>query len=76
MIVDPASLDQQYWQTRQSAVCDAQGYFTFRDLPDGEYYLETEITWSVVGNYFPEGGAIGKLIRISGGKLHEVVLSA
>jgi len=62
-----------YYRTDQRTICDAQGFFTFRNLPDGHYYVSTAITW-MVGNYH-QGGSLMQQIKLDGGDVKEIVLS-
>ncbi len=63
-------------EARRTAVADADGRFTFTDLPAGKYFVRTSVTWEI-GNYNPtQGGLVGKAVTISDGKTTEVVLNA
>lgn len=53
--------------------CDAQGYFSFNNVKDGDYYVVTTITWNA-GN-MATGGTMIKKVSVSGGKTTEIVLS-
>lgn len=64
-----------FHKARKSAVADADGRFKLLNLPDGKYYVLTEVTWEV-GGYTPtQGGLVGKLIEVQNGQATEVILS-
>lgn len=63
----------EYLSLTKSDVCDPQGYFTFSDLNDGEYFITTAITW-IIGNS-TQGGALMKHVSLEGGETKKVVLT-
>lgn len=63
-----------YQLNTKTAVCDAQGFFSFPDLADGEFFVTTWITWQV-NAYVPEGGGLMKRISLKGGKTENIVLA-
>ena len=63
-----------YLQATKKTTCDAQGYFTFDNVGDGEWYAMTTITWKT-NDYIPEGGNLAKLITVKGGETVNIVLS-
>jgi hypothetical protein len=46
----------------RKADCDRDGYFTFDGLPDGEWFVSTEITWRDEGDR--RGGTFGKIVDV------------
>jgi hypothetical protein len=66
--------DYFYITTSQTKRCDAQGYFSFTDLPDGSFYMVTLITWRV-SEYRSAGGALMERITLENGENGEVVLT-
>ncbi len=58
----------------KTTTCDPQGFFTFSNLPDGEYYVWTSVQWTV--GYSSQGGYLAKRVTLKGGQLVEVVLTA
>ena len=64
----------EYQALRQSRICDAQGYFKFEEIPDGEYFLVTAITWLAGTNNY-QGGGLMQRVEVKGGKTADVVLS-
>lgn len=65
--------NEDYLKLFRNTTCDAQGYFSFNNVKDGDYYVVTTIMWSV-GNA-PTGGSMIKKVSVSGGKTTEIVLS-
>ena len=66
--------DQAYLDASINATCDAQGFLSFRNLPDGEYYIVVGIQWHVSG-YAVQGGGLMKRVALAGGDAVEVVLA-
>ena len=58
-------------------VANAQGNFTFKNVPPGDYFITTEVTWSVVvsGLVTTTGGVIAKPITVRDGQETEVILT-
>lgn len=56
---------------------DASGNFEFTDLPDGEYLLETNITWEIPGVYgsTTTGGRVTRYVAVRDGKPVRVMLT-
>ena len=68
------SLDPpEYMVFRRKSTCDALGFFKFEEVPDGEYFLTTAITWSVGSS--TQGGFLMLRVEVKGGKTIEVVLA-
>lgn len=64
-----------YLQAHVSRVCDPQGFVTFSNLADGEYFVTTEVTWSTGTNYSYEGGLLMQHVQVEGGETKEIVLT-
>ena len=63
-----------FWmEGARETTCDAQGYFTFENLKDGEYYVSSQIVW--LEQTLPEGGVLMKKVSVRGGETKEIVLS-
>tara|TARA_R110002072_G_scaffold70478_11_gene170119 strand:- start:4595 stop:5110 length:516 start_codon:yes stop_codon:yes gene_type:complete len=60
--------------TRQQT-CDGQGNFIFDDVADGGYYVISQVTWEIPGNYFVEGGWVMGYVEVHDGETERVVLS-
>lgn len=71
----------EYVANTKSRPCDPQGFASFNNLPDGEYYVTAEVTWRVPnGNqYFAttdlQGGMLMQRVAVKGGETQEIVLS-
>ena len=66
--------EQAYMDMSHTTICNAQGFFSFRNLPDGEFYVSTAIRWQV-NDYSYEGGTLMRMVILSDGEAAEVVLS-
>jgi len=72
-----AKFDQDppgYISSVKKTVCDAQGFFKFNGLSDGDWYIATLISWRI-SEYNWQGGRIGQLVTVAGGRTTEVVLT-
>lgn len=70
--------DEKFLSLEKTTKCDPQGKFTFGGLQDGDFYIQTTVTWTVFGSYgesLIQGGALFKKVRLKGGEPTEVVLS-
>lgn len=61
-------------QGMRVATGDAQGFFTFNNVKDGEYFVTAVVTWSAT-QYSQEGGVLMKRVKVSSGQNVEIVLS-
>lgn len=68
------STDPEYLQLTKKTIGDTQGYFSFSNIPDGNYFVITSITWKV-NDYFYEGGNLMQYVTVSGGETKEIVLA-
>jgi len=62
-------------RARRTAVADAEGRFMFSDLPTGTYYVRTEVTWEIGGDYPTQGGLVGQLVAVDSGESKEIILN-
>jgi hypothetical protein len=62
-----------YHDTMIEAVCDAQGNFSFEDLPAGTYYVITRLTWQV--DYSVQGGSLMQRVELNEGETKRVILT-
>jgi len=80
--VGPITLAPDLDRFRRSGVCDAQGVFTFANLPDGAYYVIATVTWEVpeMAGYYSymslQGGDIAKRVEVKGGETAKLTLTA
>jgi hypothetical protein len=71
-----ASIDKNYERSLMASVCDHQGRFTFRNLPDGTYYLLAPVVWRNSLGAVTEGGFFMQRIKVTGGETKRVVLAS
>jgi hypothetical protein len=77
-LTPPAPQLEQY---KRSVIADASGRFTFRNVPDGNYYLSGRVSWEVpnISKYTSymstQGGDIWKTITVKDGQSVEVMLT-
>ena len=74
---DPAA----YHDTIRRTLCDAQGNFTFRGLPDGQYFVLVEVSWEAIegGRYAylaGQGGTMMSRVSVRGAEEREMILTA
>lgn len=62
-----------FTQARRKTTADAEGRFTFEDLPAGKYYVRTEVTWQL-SDYDIQGGLVGKMVEVQDKSKIDVVL--
>lgn len=63
----------EFGQHIRETMCDTQGRFTFDRVADGDFYVETSITWQV--RHTPQGGGLMQVVSVQGGESKDVVLS-
>lgn len=62
-------------QHRRMTTADAEGRFTFSQLPAGEYFVRVEHTWGG-GAYLPmQGGIMGRRVAVQPNQSADVILS-
>ena len=57
----------QYHELVRKTVCDEKSFFTFDDLPAGDYYVIAFIIWKDEKEQ-SDGGAVMKKISLGGGE--------
>lgn len=67
--------DPRYATTAKTTRCDAGGHFSFRELPDGDYYLVGEVTWHDRQAGLPQGGYLMRRVHVSTGETKQVLLA-
>lgn len=57
---------------------DASGQFEFNNVPPGDYYVTTSVTWFPTGRYsrIQQGGFISRRIQVSNEATTEVIISS
>lgn len=63
-------------KARRTTVADADGRFRFTQLPPGNYWLRTEVTWEGPTNGPVQGGLVGRLITVPDATNADVVLNS
>lgn len=66
---DPA----EYAELTRTTVCNAQGFFTFNGVADGDFFVVTEIRWTV--GYSVEGGSLMERVSLQGAEKKEITLA-
>lgn len=63
----------------RAQVADANGRFVFKNVPAGEYFITTTITWEVPTGYQGtvkvEGGIVAKRIKVNAGEEVEAIVT-
>ena len=74
-----ADAEPQYNQDWKSTYCDVDGKFTLQNMPAGEYFVTTRVSWQVGTSVFdtlnPEGGAIMSRVKVNENQTVNVVLT-
>ncbi|MBX9825189.1 MAG: hypothetical protein K2Y27_09350 [Xanthobacteraceae bacterium] len=62
----------------RTTVCDSQGNFVFDKLPDGEYFVNVQVTWQAPSTYglSNQGGNLMQKVRVAGGEARSIVLTS
>ena len=60
-------------EVRRTVVADADGRFTFTDLPAGSYYVGTDVTWTVPYHGI-QGGVVTTKVEIADGENKSVIV--
>lgn len=60
-------------------VADGSGHFLFKNVPAGEYFISTNVTWEAPTGYQgalqSQGGVISKRIRVDSGEEIDVIVT-
>lgn len=62
-----------YAASAREEICDAQGNFAFSGVPDGSYFVVTQVVWS--NGLSRQGGDVMRRVRVAGGRTAHVVLT-
>lgn len=70
--------DALYLSLMRKTRCDAQGFFKFDNVAEGEYFVLVGITWNTVinGANAVQGGGVFQRVSVSDGETKEVVLTS
>ena len=69
---DLSEPDPRYLAALTKTTADGEGRFRFNNIPEGDYYLTSNVTW-YVGNS-KQGGWISKRVTIEDGQSYEIIL--
>lgn len=70
------AVDNRYERSLKASVCDKQGRFAFRNLPDGAYYVLAPVVWKNKLGEVAEGGFFMKRVTVRGGETKQVTLAS
>lgn len=58
-------------------IADGSGRFVFKNVPAGEYFVTTEVTWEAPTGYGlqTQGGLVSKRIKVNAGEEVEVIVT-
>lgn len=65
--------EPEYREHSKATKCDGQGEFLFENLKDGQYYIQTSVTWQV--QYSPQGGLLISKAEVLNGKSPRIIMS-
>lgn len=66
--------DEPFFYTlSKTTMCNVQGFFTFNDIADGDFFVFSNIEWHV--EFVKHGGTLMQRIAIQGGQVAEIVIS-
>jgi hypothetical protein len=58
----------------RTTTCDAQGFFKFDKVADGDFYIASIVVWEV-GRFNYQGGALMQRVTVKGGESKEITLT-
>lgn len=68
----PSNSDYNVYERR--AQCDSNGRFSFKNVPDGEYFAITVVGWQAPSGL--QGGAIMKRVQVHNGEIKDIILTS
>ena len=60
---------------RRTTVADADGRFTFSGLPEGSYFVRTEVTWDVP-YHGVQGGIVSASVQVKAGEKKQAIINS
>jgi hypothetical protein len=63
-----------YMSAMRTTRCNAQGFFTFDHLADGDFFVQVSIVWKT-GAYIYEGGSLIQRVAVHGGQTIDVTMA-
>jgi hypothetical protein len=70
--------DEAYKKYIFTKTCNSEGYVTFENITDGEFYVVSTIIWQLPFGYYltsTEGGVMYKRVSVSGGQKLDVIIT-
>lgn len=64
----------EYKASMKTTRCNAQGFFRFDTVADGEFFVQTSIVWKA-GTYSPQGGSLIDQITVRGGQVADITMA-
>lgn len=73
----PPALSPEIEPFVRKTVCNAQGQFSFTDVPDGEYLLIARVSWEAPDQYgmATQGGTMMERVQVQGGQTVSLVMT-
>jgi hypothetical protein len=71
-----ADVKAAYEKSLKAATCDAKGRFTFKNLPDGTYYVMAPVVWRGKIGEVSEGGFFMQRVTVEGGETARLAMNA
>lgn len=59
----------------RKGTCNAQGFFRFEEVADGEFFIVTQVLWTAGRYQLQQGGSVYGRTTVSGGKTVEVTIT-
>jgi hypothetical protein len=73
VILQPQLADSRIWSFTKKTTADAEGKFTFHNVPNGEYYIYTTVTWVASG--YSQGGWLSKKINVESKNTNKFIMT-
>ena len=70
-----AAVSKAYTRSLKASVCDLKGRFTFKNLPDGTYFVMAPVVWRNRQGDVNEGGYFMQRITVSGGETRQISMT-
>ena len=70
-----ANVKASYEKSLKAATCDAKGRFTFKNLPDGTYYVMAPVVWRGKIGEVSEGGFFMQRVTVEGGETARLAMN-
>jgi hypothetical protein len=71
-----SNTNPEYYAATRRGMCDAQGFFKFDKVADGDFYITTVIRWKSNPNSpMYEGGAMMRKVSVANGETKEIVIA-